>query len=110
MNRYSPRRQSARRLDGDCPRDVLAIYDHPKELERYTVFFAEPVTGDTYATMWLRFVGITEWGGTMHGEMEAYNTAACRYRFRNYATKWSSLPDAVKAAVRHDLAEMENSA
>jgi hypothetical protein len=110
MNKYSPRRQSARWLDEDCPRGVLAIYDHPKELDRYTVFFAEPITGDTYATMWLGYLSITEYGAWYHGEMEAYQAAAYRYRVRNYAAKWSSLPDAVKAAVRQDLAAAQESA
>lgn len=106
MNRYSPRRQSATRwLDGDCPRGVLAIYDHPKELDRFTVFFVEPIAGDTYATMCLGFLSVTESGGTYHGEMQAHEAAAYRYRVRNYAAKWSTLPAPVKAAVRRDLAE-----
>jgi hypothetical protein len=38
MREYTPRRASRRWLDADCPPGVLAIFDHPNEFERYTVF------------------------------------------------------------------------
>lgn len=38
---YTPRRQSSRWLDGDCPPHVLAIYDHPAFADRFTVFYRD---------------------------------------------------------------------
>jgi hypothetical protein len=108
MRSYTPRRASSRWLDGDCPTGVLAIFDHPKEFERYTVFYVEPITGTTYADMWLGYRGMSSdpthpQGVGIFGEMEAYAVAAYRYRNKHRYATWSSLPDAVKAVVRHDL-------
>lgn len=108
MAGYTPRRQSKRWLDGDCPKGVLAIYDHPKFADRYTVFYAKPVTGTTYADMWLGYRGMSvspssAQGVGLYGEMRAHGAAAYRYASRHRAAKWSTLPEAVKACVRNDL-------
>lgn len=110
MNRtYTPRRQSKRWLDGDCPNGVLAILDAGKtQFDRWTVIYREPICGTTYADMWFGYRGMSDnpthpQGVGMYGELEAHQAAALRYRQRS--AKWSALPDAVKRCVRRDLAE-----
>lgn len=104
MNAYTPRRCSKRWLDADCPTEVLFIMDHgPKESDRFDVFYAEPSAGTDYRDMWLTFLCSTEHGAAYHGEMEAYKVAQYRYRKKHRYATWSSLPDAVKNAVRADL-------
>ena len=105
---YKPRRQSKRWLDGDCPDGVLAIYDNPKFADRYTVFYADPVTGTEYRDMVIGYRGMSEapthpQGVGMYGELAATQVAVYRYRNRNRAAKWTSLPDAAKRVVRDDL-------
>jgi hypothetical protein len=105
MNAYSPRRQSERWLDGDCPHGVLAIYrDRRESLEPYTVFYAALQTHRTGHPS-LVYIGLTEAGAWSHGEMPAY--AAAEYRFRNAhrACKWTELPEAVRNTIRNDLKE-----
>lgn len=110
MNAYVPRRCSARWLDGDCPRGVLAIMDSgPKNFDRYTVFYAEPVTGTTYADMWLGYRGMSEhpsgaFGFGIYAEMRAHEVAAYRYRYKHQYIRWTDLPEDVKRAVRRDCA------
>ena len=108
MNKYSPRRQSARWLDGDCPSGVLAIYDHPKYGDRYTVFYASLTSGSTYADMWIGYRSMSEnpchpQGIGLFGEMNAQQTANFRYINRHRACNWSDLPQAVKDVVIADL-------
>lgn len=107
---YTPRRQSKRWLDGDCPEGVLAIYDHPKFADRYTVFYKEPVTGTTFADMWLSYRGMSPspcspQGMGCYGEMPASDLAAYRLHNKHRAAKWSALPEAVKALVRSDCTD-----
>lgn len=109
---YKPRRASDRWLDGDCPPGVLAILDHPDCFDRYTVFYVEPVVGTTYADMWLGYRAMSTdpthpQGFGIYCEMEAHEVAECRYRSKHRYATWSSLPDAVKAVVRSDLAELD---
>lgn len=105
MNRYSPRRQSRRWLDGDCPRGVLAIYyDKREPADAYTVFFAQPVVSDgTYAGTAIEYAGISENGVGFHGELSAYETAQFRFRNAHRACKWTDLPEAVRNWVTADL-------
>lgn len=105
---YKPRRQSKRWLDADCPKGVLAIYDHPKFADRYTVFYAEPLV--THGETWIQYRAMSEnpfhpQGVGLYCEMKAYQAAAYRYTARHKACKWSSLPEAVKRCVRQDLTE-----
>lgn len=109
MTKYTPRRQSKRWLDGDCPQGVLAIYDNGgKTADRYTVFYADPVS--VPGRGWLvTYRGMSEnpahpQGVGMYGEMCRYEAAAYRAAVRRQACTWSSLPEAVKACVRRDLA------
>lgn len=106
MNAYKPRRCSARWLDADCPRGVLAIMDYgPNEpAERYDVFYAEPITDDSWS--WMQFISLDADGRYSHGEMEAYKLAEYRYRRKHRYTRWSDLPAKVQAVVRKDLEEM----
>lgn len=106
---YKPRRCSKRWLDGDCPPEVLAIIEHPKEPhERYDVFYTE-TTQDGYE-VWVSFFclseigsGYHERGSGYHGELKAHELAAYRYRNKHRYAKWSDLPESVKRAVRKDL-------
>lgn len=103
MNAYTPRRCGKRWLDGDCPKEILAIFDHPKyPSERFDVFYTGNVDG-TGREYWLQFFNVSEAGAGYHGEMKAHEVAAYRYREKRHYTRWSTLPDAVKAAVRRDL-------
>ena len=109
MRNYSPRRQSKRWLDADCPADVLAIFDDPRTVDRFTIFYRDPICGDTYANMYLGYVGASEYpfhpqGFGQHGEMQAHEVAQYRYANGHRKAKWSSLPDDVKQLVRQDLA------
>lgn len=112
MNRkYSPRRQSRRWLDSDCPSGVLAIYDNKgKSADRYTVFYAEPISGDTFADIWIGYRAMSEnpfdpQGVGLYCEMRAYQAADYRYRVKHQACRWSDLPERVKECVRQDLQE-----
>lgn len=111
MRKYSPRRQSTRWRDSDCPDGVLAIYDDgPKTFDRYTVFYAEPVTGTTYADMWLGYRGMSEHpthaqGVGIYGDMPAHAVASYRFRNAHHACRWSALPQEVRDVVIRDLAE-----
>jgi len=102
---YTPRRCSKRWLDGDCPRDVLAIIDlGPNEPGgRYDVIYADVVRDDRDA--WLGGIILSE-AGVSHGhfELKAHEVAAYRYRMKHRYTTWTSLPEAVKKAVRDDIA------
>ena len=103
---YKPRRASSRWLDLDCPPEVLAIKDSgPKVADRYTVIYAPPSAGTTYADMVLGYRGMSEspchpQGVGMWGEFSAHECAAFRYRTRSIA--WSKLPYQVRDCVRRD--------
>ena len=114
MNKYSPRRQSSRWLNGDCPRGVLAIYDNGGtskrngSLDRFTVFYAETDT-DHRGDVWVSYRGMSEdpchpWGFGMMDQMRAHEVAAYRYRVRHQAARWTDLPEAVRRVVKRDLA------
>jgi len=112
MNRtYTPRRQSKRWLDGDCPAGVLAILDNKgQSAERYTVIYREPTAGTSFADIYLGYRDMSEnpshpQGVGVYGELRAHEVAAYRYRCKHQYAKWSSLPDAVKRCVIRDLTE-----
>lgn len=105
---YKPRRQSKRWLDADCPKGVLAIYDHKNFADRYTVFYAAPLV--TQGQTWIQYAAMSEnpfhpQGVGIHGEMLAHQARAYRYAARHKACKWSSLPAAVKRCVVQNLVE-----
>lgn len=110
MRKYTPRRQSARWLDGDCPRGVLAIYDNGGvtkrngSVDRYTIFYAN-AWQDMNAEWWIGYLssGENPNGCSGHDEMKAHQVAAYRYRVRHHAVKWTDLPEAVRAVVVADL-------
>lgn len=112
MRTYRPRRQSNRWLDADCPSGVLAIYDNSNFADRYTVFYKEPIIGNTYQDMHIAYRAMSEnpyhpQGVGLYCEMKAYQVAAYRYRNKHRACKWSSLPDKVKHCVIRDLTETD---
>ena len=108
MNAYTPRRQSKRWLDGDCPSGVLAIYDDgPRSFDRYTVFYRDDVTTDHNGTVWIGYRGMSEHpaapqGFGIYGSMTRWDAQQFRYVNSHRAATWSSLPDDVKATVRRD--------
>lgn len=102
----TPRRCSKRWLDSDCPREVLAIIDlGPKETapERYDIIYTELI-GNGAREEWLGGYSLSESGAGSHFELQAHQMAAYRYRMKHRYAKWSDLPEAVKDAVRRDLA------
>jgi hypothetical protein len=109
---YTPRRQSARWLDADCPRGVLAIYDDPRFIDRFTVIYADTYGEDDPRGPYLWGRGMSAYpshpqGVGMSFEYPARQVAQYRYRERNRAARWSDLPEAVKACVRQDLADAQ---
>jgi len=110
---YKPRRQTARWLDGDCPKGVLAIFDAgPEWGDRYTVFYTEPVVNprNSMHGMVIGFRGMSEnpfhpQGVGMYGELEAWQLVIFRQRASKQKCRWTDLPDKVKACVRQDLGE-----
>jgi hypothetical protein len=91
---------------------VLAIYDDgPKTADRYTIFYATPVCGTTYADMRLGYRGMSKHpthaqGFGMYGDMPAYEVAAYRFRNAHRACRWTDLPQEVRDVVLRDLAEV----
>lgn len=115
MNSYAPRRCGKRWLDGDCPAEILAIIDHgADEIERFDVMYAAvqdvTYTDSTRVERWLSFYSLTESGTGYHGEMQAHEVAAYRYRIKHRYTRWSTLPEVVKSAVRRDIAQTKHDA
>lgn len=97
-----PRRASKRWLDGDCPKGVLAIFDHPKFIDRYTVFYADVEHGC------ISYVGMNAapfhpQGFGQHGEMKTREAALYRYRNKHRYMRWSDLPEDCKRCVKQDL-------
>jgi hypothetical protein len=106
VNAYSPRRQNKHWLDGDVPREVLAIYRDKREpCEPYTIIYAELQRPEEGRRSSLVYIGLTENGSYSHGEMPAYQMAEYRYRNAHRACKWTDLPEAVRKAVMGDLSE-----
>jgi len=103
---YKPRRCSKRWLDADCPKEILAIMDHPNESERYTVIYNDPQAYEHET--WLTYLALNDNAMYYHGDMRAHEVADYRYRQKHHYTTWSSLPDAVKQAVRADIATATN--
>jgi hypothetical protein len=102
---YAPRRCSKRWLDGDCPKGVLAILDHPDSFDRYTVIYSEVFNDGR--TPWLGYRGMSAHptspvGFGIYGEMPAHQVAEYRYRNKHRYARWSDLPEEVKAVVRRD--------
>jgi len=105
MNTYSPRRCGKRWLDGDCPTEILAIIEAaPSDPapERYDVIYAEIQRYEGYGE-WLNGFSLTEYGTGSHFELKTHEATAYRYRMKHRYTKWSTLPDVVKAAIRDDI-------
>lgn len=110
---YSPRRCSARWLDGDCPDGVLCIMDNPQFADRYTVIYSRlhvvPGLPFSYYDSYLFGRGMSEdpRGIGMAFEMKPHEVAAYRYRNKHRYCKWTDLPEKVQACVRADLEESQ---
>ncbi len=105
MKAYTPRRQNKRWLDGDCPSEVLAIYRDGEAYDPYTIFYAALQRPEDGFGSDLTYIGLTESGAYAHGGMPAWQVADYRYHNAHRAFKWSELPEAVRNAVKRDLAE-----
>lgn len=103
---YKPRRATARWLDADCPKGVLAIFDDPRSIDRYTVFYTEPVTDDghTFAYVAMNAAPFHPQGFGQHGELDSRQVRMFRSREAHRACRWSDLPEDCKKLVRQDLA------
>ncbi len=75
--KHRMRRASKRWLDADCPSGVLAIFDNKRSIDRYTVFYAEPITddGETFAYVAMNASPFSPQGFGQHGELSAYHVA-----------------------------------
>lgn len=109
-NAYRPRRQSARWLDGDCPKEVLAIYDNGGtakkngSFDRYTIFYVPP---KGYEVEWIPCFFASEspyspLGFGIHDDMRPHVVAAYRFRAAHQAARWTDLPLDVQRCVRDD--------
>jgi hypothetical protein len=103
MRNYSPRRQSKRWLDADCPAGVLAIFDDPRTCDRFTIFYRE-VNDD-----WIDYRAASSdpfnpCGIGLYCQIRTWEARNYRYANGHRKVKWSSLPDDVKRLVRQDLA------
>lgn len=107
MTKYTPRKCSVRWLDGDCPKGVLVIMDHPKFADRFTVIYSEIYGGEgRQGFMSGRGMSATPshpQGVGMLFELTPCEVAAYRYRNKHRYCKWSDLPQAVQECVRRDL-------
>jgi hypothetical protein len=103
MRPYTPRRQSKRWLDGDCPDGVLAIYYDKREwLDPYTIFYTEVLCPGTNRPS-LVYVGSSAGGSYFHGELLTYQVAEYRALNSRRACKWTDLPEPVRRVVLKDL-------
>ena len=108
MEFYTPRRASRRWLDGDCPVEVLAIFDHPKYGDRYTVFY-RTIYGGEGRNGYIGGRGMSEnpshpQGIGMSFEMRPHEVANYRYAQKHHACQWSMLPTTVQDCVKRDVA------
>ena len=100
---YKPRRASRRWLDSDCPKGVLAIFDDPRTIDRYTVFYCD-VERDCITYVGMNAAPFHPQGFGQHGELSTAQTARYRYENSHRACRWSDLPEDCKRLVRQDLA------
>jgi len=94
---------AVRKLDGDCPKGVLAIYDDPRTGDRYTVFYKELISDGWIGYRAMSSNPFDPHGIGLYGEMEASYVSAYRYRNRHRACRWSDLPEKVQRCVHQDL-------
>lgn len=102
MRDYSPRRQSKRWLDGDCPREILAIYyDKREPCDPYTIIYAEPDKDDR--DYWFTYAGLSEDGMGYHGQLRRHEMQGFRDRNKNRARKWSEVHAPVRGWILADI-------
>lgn len=109
MRNYTPRRAGARWLK-DAPAYVLDCFDSKGPGDRYTVCFADPIAGETYANMWLGYLSMSgapthPQGVSMWGELRAHEMRGYRERVRRRErVRWLDLPEHIR---RHVVARYE---
>ena len=104
----TPRRASKRWLDADCPAGVLAIFDHPRYIGRYTVFYRRVHGQPPFEWIWARGMSARPshpQGFGIDVTMTPGQVARYRRDEWRHSCRWSALPEAVKNAVRGDLAD-----
>ncbi len=106
MNEYAPRRQSPRWLDGDCPREILAIYyDKREPSDPYTIFYTGVEKDER--DVWFCYAGVSENGQGYHGQLRRYETQSFRYRNAHRARKWSEVHKPVRDWILADIKWMK---
>lgn len=108
---YTPRAQSKKFLDGDCPAGVLAIYDNGGQtFDRYTVFY-KPTEPQHYTRGYIGFRGMSEYPSSPQGfgiydEMAPFEARQYREASYRHSARWTDLPEAVQATVIRDCADL----
>ena len=105
---YSPRAQSFRYRNADCPKNVLAIYDNGgTSADRYTVIYKTLIEGP-HGQLWLGLRAMNaqpshpQYGIALYAQYRVHEIAAYRDRSRRHACRWTDLPPTVQACVRLD--------
>lgn len=109
MRTYKPRRMSKRWLDGDCPKQVLGLYDNGgKSADRYTVLYVG-LSVDAKGTVWMGGRAMNAHpmhpqGIGLYFECPVHELTA--WRLREKKVRWTALPDDVKKCIRLDCEAM----
>jgi hypothetical protein len=104
MHKYKPRRASKRWL-ANAPDYVLDVFDDPRTIDRYTVFFCgELLIGDSRQNMYIPYLGMSgapthPQGFSQWGELRPHEVSAYRYRNSHKRIKWLQLPENIRRHV-----------
>ena len=99
---WQPRR--ATKFLADAPDEILAVYDHPKHMDRYTVIYRTVERNDR-GNAWVIYAAIGSDPNAFfqHDELDRFSLDNFRSRSRKNQIHWNDLPDVVKNAVMRDL-------
>lgn len=109
----SPRRCSSRWLDGDCPPEVLALFDNGGATwDRYTVIYNDP-DPDERGTLWMTYRTMSEHPSSPDGfgvsnTMTEHEAADLRAREHHHYTRWTGLPAPVRDLIARDCAAIRD--
>lgn len=98
------RRNLYRRARTDYPTGVLAIYDNPRETDRYTVVY---MPNEYLGELWFSFAGIDQDGMGFHGEARNHERPRSSWGNKNGCGKviaFEAMPAEAQAFVMADLA------
>lgn len=96
------RRVSNKWLDGDCLDSILAIYDEPKCVDRYTIIYRE--IHDSHKGMYLVCFCCSErpchpQGIGQHGEVSLSDLGFFRSQTAKKKIRWTDLPEDVRSCL-----------